>query len=331
MGIFRKIKGLLNSKDKDSHQGDSNLGLKNPYALYDDTSAIPESEKKYYQPDDYYVSVLHPGTPFAFTVIPFVDRIKSSYPSKNGLYVPEILMLTFCKNFPNPKRGYPAYWWFQYGIRNVGAMLLSLKKRGFIEINSRTGKYELTDLGNQEQRENEYVSYTHRHSQLAGFTPWEMNQLIHENPQKPWIDIFCEKTGEPHPLDKSEIIKTNLKEPMKPLKPRIPVDQIKNLDNWNQGFKEGYPHYKIGEQYRKAGDLYGAINEYDTARALGYNAPALYNSYAMVFRKFKDYQDEVDILEEGIARNKQEEGFPQDGLCARLARVRELLEKEQAK
>lgn len=73
------------------------------------TAAIPESEKKYYQPDSYYTAKSHEGTHFENEVISFEQRKKTSIPSNNGLHVPEILMLHFCKKYPNPKSGYPGY------------------------------------------------------------------------------------------------------------------------------------------------------------------------------------------------------------------------------
>ena len=34
--------------------------------------------------------------------------------------------------YPKPQNGYPGFWWFQYGIRDVGHALQSLEERGFI-------------------------------------------------------------------------------------------------------------------------------------------------------------------------------------------------------
>lgn len=97
-------------------------------------SVAPE-EKKYYQPDEYYTYKTGDGQFFDITVIPFEDRRKKSYPSKRGLYVAEILLLDYCLkgNYPHPANGYPAFWWFKYGIRDVGKVLSSLEMRGFIE------------------------------------------------------------------------------------------------------------------------------------------------------------------------------------------------------
>lgn len=97
---------------------------------------IPDSEKQYYQPDSYYTNKAHQGTQFERDIITFEERKNTSVPSKNGLYVAEILLLEYCSygTYPNPKDGYPGFWWFEYGIKNVGAKLKSLEERGFIRI-----------------------------------------------------------------------------------------------------------------------------------------------------------------------------------------------------
>lgn len=95
---------------------------------------IPESEKKYYQPDSYYTQTDIRGA----DVITFEERKKTSTISRNGLYVAEILLLQYVSygTYPHPNNGYPGFWWFEYGIRNVGARLQSLEERGFIRIST---------------------------------------------------------------------------------------------------------------------------------------------------------------------------------------------------
>ena len=102
------------------------------------TAAIPESEKKYYQPDSYYTAKSYEGTPFENEVISFEQRKKTSIPSNRGLYPAEILLLEYCSRgkYPEPKNGYPSFWWFEYGIRDVGAALESLEYRGYISFKS---------------------------------------------------------------------------------------------------------------------------------------------------------------------------------------------------
>lgn len=83
---------------------------------------------------------------------------------------------------------------------------------------------------------------------------------------------------------------------------RIPLNEIKNFNDWERGFDEGFPLYKQGDKERKTGNFDAALNLFDKARAIGYNAPALYNSYAMLFRQLKAYDDEILILREGQSR-----------------------------
>lgn len=93
-----------------------------------------------------------------------------------------------------------------------------------------------------------------------------------------------------------------------PIHNRVPLKDIKNLHVWEKGFDEGYPYYQEGDKERKAGNILGAIELFDKARYNGYNAPALYSSYAMAYRKLKDYDNEIAILNEAIERLKSEQG-----------------------
>lgn len=193
-----------------------------------ESSSIPKSEKQYYQEDEYYTSKAFEGTPFEKNIATLDERKKTSISSRHGLYVSEILLLFYCSKgtYPNPKNGYPGFWWFAYGIRNVGAALKSLEERGFIqfgpasealkgltiaqlkeilgthnlklsgkkdELISRVTnnvserelldegierKYMLTNLGNEELSENEYVPYMHNHSKYSDFTVWDLNLML---------------------------------------------------------------------------------------------------------------------------------------------------------
>lgn len=139
MGIFdfakrkRQAGGYVGSSEK------TRTGNAGTYC-----SQIPESEKRYYQKDEYYtdyvptLAVGLDGTYGKRKVITFDERKKISYPSRSGLYVPEILLIGYCSygTYPHPKTGYPGFWWFEYGIRNVGEALHSLEDREYIELGS---------------------------------------------------------------------------------------------------------------------------------------------------------------------------------------------------
>ena len=68
------------------------------------------------------------------SVITFKDRKKISVPSRNGLFVAEILLLEYCKKgaYPKSDKKYPSFWWYEYGIKDVDHMLQSLEKRGYL-------------------------------------------------------------------------------------------------------------------------------------------------------------------------------------------------------
>lgn len=63
---------------------------------------------------------------------------------------------------------------------------------------------------------------------------------------------------------------------------------------------------KKGDKERKVGNLERTIELFNIARYNGYNAPALYTSYAIIYRKLKDYNNEVAIIDEAIERLRSE-------------------------
>lgn len=92
---------------------------------------LTDEEKKYYDRDEYYT----PYDVFHLDIITFEERKLISYPSQHGLYVAEILLLHYCTygTYPHPSGGYPGFWWFEYGIRDVTRALRSLEQRGYVE------------------------------------------------------------------------------------------------------------------------------------------------------------------------------------------------------
>lgn len=92
-----------------------------------------------------------------------------------------------------------------------------------------------------------------------------------------------------------------------PVNNRISLSQIRNKNDWEKGFDEGFIYWEQGDDARKTGNLEEAIRLFDKARNNGYFAPVLYNSYAMAYRKLKDLDNEIDILTEGIERYRATE------------------------
>ena len=131
MGLIDILKNIFQSNDSDNENFETS---KISNFKFVDSSSISDDERPYYQPDDYYTMESYPGTMMAQNVITFEERKKTTFPSKNGLYVAEILLLEYCDKgtYPKPVNGYPSFWWFEYGIRDIGHVLKSLEERGFL-------------------------------------------------------------------------------------------------------------------------------------------------------------------------------------------------------
>jgi DNA polymerase-3 subunit epsilon len=86
-----------------------------------------------------------------------------------------------------------------------------------------------------------------------------------------------------------------------PVNNRVPFSQILQVDS-SAGFDNGYPLWEKSEALRKDGHIEAALNFLDQARYQGYDAPVLYSTYAKIYRKLKDYDNEIDILQEAIYR-----------------------------
>ncbi len=129
MGLFDIFNKTGNKSSDKAFSFSDKLGDK-----YADSSTIAEDERPFYQPDSYYTLIAQPGTAFEKRVISFEERKRTTFPSSNGLYVAEILLLEYCSygKYPKPTSGYPGFWWFEYGIRDIGHALESLYQRGFL-------------------------------------------------------------------------------------------------------------------------------------------------------------------------------------------------------
>lgn len=109
-------------------------------------------------------------------------------------------------------------------------------------------------------------------------------------------------------MDRDPVKKTEEKIPINPIHTRVPISKIRNRNNWEAGFDAGFKYWEEGDKERKQGNLQHAIGLLDLARFYGYFAPALYKSYAMAYRKMKDLDNEIAILDEAICRYMSQKG-----------------------
>lgn len=132
-----------------------------------------------------------------------------------------------------------------------------------------------------------------------------MNNTLSENDVEEIMSAIQNKNYQVEHFTDTETVIDRENVEIYPINNRIPVSEIMNLNNWSKGFDKGYPFWEKGEELRKSGNIEEAIELYDKARLYGYCAPVLFESYAMAFHKLKDYDNEIDILDEGIEREKK--------------------------
>lgn len=116
---------------------------------------------------------------------------------------------------------------------------------------------------------------------------------------------------------------------IKPVNDRVSLNDIKNFNNWEKGFDAGYKYWENGENLRKSGNYHEAIKQYDLSRYNGYESVVLYDSYAMAYHQLKDYDNEIDILDEGI--NRLSEKYNISSLYSRRDKAVQILYKQNIK
>lgn len=354
---------------------------KNKYA---DASTIDESEKKFYKSDDYYTIKANEGTPFEKKVITFEERKKTTFPSSNGLYVGELILLYCCEKdiFPNPETGYPGYLWFRYGIRDVGKALKKLQDEGFIEhgvfkenlqkikldklkilakkyniASSQTKSklveellkceiseqdlsefiplsYNLTEKGKKELETNAYIPYMHRHTEKTieglslsegSFTIWDVNRLLHNQNINEWESIVAD--FERNQLGRSLLDEKN-KEETNNTEQEI-KELIKNLqitDEQKENKELGFKEEMEGINCKKSGNYKDALVHFYKAINYKFDAPALYENTAIILRKYKLYEEELEVLQYGLNIAKKN-GLVVPMIEDRIQKVKILIEK----
>lgn len=104
---------------------------------------------------------------------------------------------------------------------------------------------------------------------------------------------------------------------------RCPISDVRPADDY-VSVKIGMECWEQGNALKRINQLEDALLLYNKARYYGYDSPALYESYAIIFRKLGRLQDEVAILDECLARNPN---LKNEKIAARRDRAAELLAK----
>lgn len=110
------------------------------------------------------------------------ERGRNFQKDSAGLYPYEILMLSYLEKYTAGKE-HDQFWKHEYGVDDVSALIKSLEDRGF----SRDGK--LTEIGQKEIKNNEYVFYMHKHK-FHEISMSDMCILVNKNPGRPYRDLL---------------------------------------------------------------------------------------------------------------------------------------------
>ncbi|WP_455580668.1 exonuclease domain-containing protein [Dysosmobacter sp.] len=92
---------------------------------------------------------------------------------------------------------------------------------------------------------------------------------------------------------------TKVQQPTEKILEREKKQYYEDLDRW---ISSAQPYWEQGEYARKNGQFEDAIKLFDKAKECECVFPFLYESYAKIYRKLKDYKSEIQILDEGIDR-----------------------------
>ena len=72
-----------------------------------------------------------------------------TYPSRNGLKIPEIMILYYARTFTTEQTDFQNFWYYKYAINNPKAVLQMLWDKGFIcpaPARESLGKFKVPEL-----------------------------------------------------------------------------------------------------------------------------------------------------------------------------------------
>ena len=391
MGLLDIFKKRKQTKENENTQKKPKVKFTGPFV---NSNTISADEKSFYQPDEYYTLEAYAGTSMAEKVITFEERKKTTYPSKNGLYIAEIMLLEYWNsgNYPKPTNGYPGFWWFKYGIRDIGHTLESLENRGFLKwatkfeilkslkvselkdiastLNLKVNqnkekliedikknakeadlpdvyfskKYTLTELGKEELKENEYIVYMHKNKyktrddapENLSFTVWDINRLLVDKDMSNWRTIVADIEQKRIGIRIADKINNNNE---------IYPNKIKSENVYTGEEILSYIYSimpKVKEASKKKGDGYNEEIEglsykgIDDKKALYYlyismekkfDAPALYKETAKILRKYKLYEEELKVIENGLKNINANSSYTE--LIERKNKIKNIIAKNK--
>ena len=153
-------------------------------------------------------------------IVPAAERIQTAIPSKHGLYPHEILMLDYATTFYTEGNTFQGFWWYRYGVINVGDSLRSLLERGFLQVGdlqSTVEKENATTL--KEELKKRGIKTTGKKADLV-------KRLLEEVPNEELNIRFALRNYQMSELGKQSLIEESYV-------PYIHRYQLEDLDIWS--------------------------------------------------------------------------------------------------
>ena len=109
-----------------------------------------------------------------------------------------------------------------------------------------------------------------------------------------------------------------------PTNTRLPLSKVPQFADEMDALRAGSSLLHKGFNCYESGNVEEAIAFFDKARAKGCMDPSMFHYYAVMFRKLKDYDNEIDILSEAILRYQS---FNQDIYGGHILKFKERRDK----
>lgn len=213
------------------------------------------------------------------------------------------------------------------------ARIVSGIPEGQIPIPGYIPKYRLTDLGEKELEQNGYVPYMHAHGRKTTedarfgevFNVWSVNQCFKNGDASNWRGVVGAIESRFFGMDIANAAPAE--------KPILDADDIRQFLQSHKDYianeakipGSGFEEQMEGIELKKVGRDDEALVKFYIAIGKKLDTPALYRETAILLHKYKMYDEEIQVLETGIANVPKSNSKHWEDLNARLEKARSRL------
>ena len=180
-------------------------------------------------------------------------------------------------------------------------------------------KYELTDLGKEELRQNGYVPYMHKHPHKTPedarfgevFNVWSINKLFPDGDASDWRRVVGHVEEKLFGVDMATAVqddntqKTQTKEKQDYASERSAIrayltDQRDFIKKSIRTSGDGYVEESKGLDLVRIGKDKEALVQFYIAIGKKFDAPALYRETAVLLEKYEMYDEALNVIDKGL-------------------------------